>query len=106
MQTSTVVQITPEELELLIQRSVKKILSEIQELTQKPEPDRWFTLDELCDYLPSKPSKMTVYGWVHNGTIPVHKGSKRLLFLKSEIDNWLFKPKHQSSDTPIPTIPS
>jgi predicted DNA-binding transcriptional regulator AlpA len=30
-----------------------------------------------------------VYGWVNAGTIPVHKGGKKLRFLKSEINNWL-----------------
>jgi excisionase family DNA binding protein len=55
----------------------------------QPEPDRWFDLNELCQYIPDKPSKPTVYGWVSAGTIPVHKGGKKLRFLKSEIDNWL-----------------
>jgi excisionase family DNA binding protein len=53
------------------------------------EPDKWFDLTELCDYLPDKPTKPTVYGWVHSGIIPAHKGQKKLRFLKSEIDNWL-----------------
>lgn len=51
--------------------------------------DRWFDLNELCLYHPDKPSKPTVYGWVNAGIIPVHKGGKKLRFLKSEIDNWL-----------------
>ena len=53
------------------------------------ETNRWFDLNELCIYLPDKPTKPTVYGWVNSGTIPVHKGGKKLRFLKSEIDNWL-----------------
>ena len=53
------------------------------------ETDRWFDLSELCIYHPDKPSKPTVYGWVNAGTIPVHKGGKKLRFLKSEIDSWL-----------------
>jgi excisionase family DNA binding protein len=36
-----------------------------------------------------KPSKATVYGWVNAGTIPVHKGGKKLRFLQSEIDHWM-----------------
>ena len=57
-------------------------VSEIRQMllslsNEKPaEPDRWLNLDELCQYHPDKPSKMTVYGWVHNGSIPVHKGGK------------------------------
>jgi excisionase family DNA binding protein len=53
------------------------------------ETERWFDLNELCTYIPDKPSKPTVYGWVNAGSIPVHKGGKKLRFLKSEIDSWL-----------------
>jgi len=56
---------------------------------QPTETDRWFDLNELCHYHPDKPTKPTVYGWVHAGTIPVHKSGKKLRFLKSEIDNFL-----------------
>ncbi len=53
------------------------------------EPERWFDLSELCEYLPDKPVKPTVYGWVHNRVIPCHRRGKKLYFLKSEIDVWL-----------------
>jgi excisionase family DNA binding protein len=66
--------------------------------TDKPaEADRWLNLDELCQYHPDKPSKMTVYGWVQAGSIPVHKGGKKLRFLKSEIDRWLLQGRKQST---------
>jgi predicted DNA-binding transcriptional regulator AlpA len=57
--------------------------------TPPTESDRWFDLPELCDYLPDKPAKATVYGYVSANTIPCHKGAKKLRFLKSEIDTWL-----------------
>ena len=61
-----------------------------EEQRQQPtEIDCWFDLLELCEYIPDKPKPPTVYGWVHNGLIPVHKGTKKLRFLKSEIDNWI-----------------
>jgi predicted DNA-binding transcriptional regulator AlpA len=60
------------------------------------ESDRWLNLTELCDYLPDKPAKPTVYGWVQNRLIPHHKGSKRLRFLKSEIDAWLKLGKNKT----------
>ncbi len=53
------------------------------------EPDRWMDLTELCEYIPDKPQKATVYGWVSKGLIPCNRGQKRLRFLKSEIDEWL-----------------
>jgi excisionase family DNA binding protein len=67
---------------------IKRLLLE-KSNEQTTETDRWFDLNELCIYHPDKPSKPTVYGWVNAGTIPVHKGGKKLRFLKSEIDNWL-----------------
>lgn len=53
------------------------------------ETERWLDLSELCDYLPDKPVKPTVYGWVHQRHIPYHRKGKKLYFLKSEIDTWL-----------------
>jgi excisionase family DNA binding protein len=67
---------------------IKRLLLE-KSNEQTTETDRWLDLNELCIYHPDKPSKPTVYGWVNAGTIPVHKGGKKLRFLKSEIDNWL-----------------
>lgn len=58
--------------------------------------ERWFDLNELCEYHPDKPSKPTVYGWVSAGIVPVHKGGKKLRFLKSEIDNWLLQGRKKT----------
>ena len=67
---------------------IKRLL--LEKSNQQPtETDHWFDLNELCIYHPDKPSKPTVYGWVNAGIIPVHKGGKKLRFLKSEIDNFL-----------------
>ena len=71
---------------------IKKLLLE-KGSEQPPEAERWFDLNELCEYHPDKPAKPTVYGWVSAGKIPVHKGGKKLRFLKSEIDNWLKQGK-------------
>lgn len=67
---------------------IKRLLLE-KSYAEPTETDRWFDLNELCQYHPDKPTKPTVYGWVHAGTIPSHKGGKKLRFLKSEIDCWL-----------------
>jgi hypothetical protein len=67
---------------------IKRILLE-KSNEQQTDKDRWLDLNELCIYHPDKPTKPTVYGWVHSGLIPVHKGGKKLRFLKSEIDNWI-----------------
>lgn len=66
--------------------------------TAKVEPsDRWFNLQELCEYLPGRPAKQTVYGWIGQHAVPYHKKGKKLQFLKSEIDAWLKSDKRKSA---------
>ena len=57
--------------------------------TVEQPTDRWLSIDELCEYLPGKPAKATIYGKVHLREIPHKKFGKRLAFLKSEIDQYL-----------------
>ena len=57
--------------------------------THLEEPDRWFDIDELCAYLPEKPSKPAIYKKVSEKAIPFEKPNKKLIFLKSRIDLWL-----------------
>jgi excisionase family DNA binding protein len=87
-------------------KAFSQLTNEVSEIRQmllaisndKPaEADRWLNLDELCQYHPDKPSKMTVYGWTQAGSIPVHKGGKKLRFLKSEIDRWLLQGRKQTT---------
>ena len=79
-------------------KAVTDLIIEVRELKQiflekanqkQSHSDRWFNLIELCEYIPDKPTKATVYSWVSSGIVPVHKSGKRLRFLKSEIDSWL-----------------
>ncbi len=84
--------LSPIDPETLINSISEKVTANILKAVSNEQPtetDRWFDLNELCQYHPDKPTKPTVYGWVNAGTIPVHKGGKKLRFLKSEIDNWL-----------------
>ncbi len=74
---------------------IKRLLLE-RSNDQSANADRWFDLNELCNYLPDKPAKATAYGWVHAGLIPCHKGAKKLRFLKSEIDEWLKTGKQKT----------
>jgi excisionase family DNA binding protein len=75
-------------------REIKRLL--LERSTDQTETDHWYDLSELCQYHPDKPSKATVYGWVNAGMIPVHKGGKKLRFLKSEIDTWLKQGKKKT----------
>lgn len=89
MQAVTITQITPTELENIIEGSLRKILGSTIQQPKQEQPNQWLNIDDLCQYIPDKPSKATVYGWVHENKIPVHKGGKKLRFLRSEIDTWL-----------------
>lgn len=67
---------------------IEQLLQNIEE--PKPEGDVWFDIKEFCDYHPDKPAIPTAYTWVAKKIVPFHKGnSKKLRFLKSEIDAWL-----------------
>jgi excisionase family DNA binding protein len=78
----------PQALAHLIDKAEK-----IETLLTQPKPlkelDQWLDIAELCNYLPDRPVRQTVYQWVNKSMIPAHKRGKKLLFLKSEIDNWL-----------------
>lgn len=68
---------------------VEAILLEQKNTSPAPDPDRWLDITELSHYLPDHPAVPTIYGYIHRRIIPFHKQSKKLYFLKSEIDNWL-----------------
>jgi hypothetical protein len=78
--------------------AVNQLTQEVSELKRlfllqvkevQPESDKWLDLEGLVQYDPEKRSKATFYGYIHRRSIPFHKRSKKLLFLKSEIDDWL-----------------
>lgn len=81
-------------LEPVVKNWFREVLSEFQQAS--PEQDTWLNLDELCAYLPDKPTKATVYTWVRERRIPYHKHGKRLAFLKSDIDNWIKKGREKT----------
>ena len=54
----------------------------------------WLTLDMLIEYLSNHPAKQTVYGWMAQNAIPHYKTEKFIVFLKSDIDEWLsYRPR-------------
>lgn len=73
-----------------------KVVENIQETVQvisskgtKTDEDAWFSVTQLSQYLPDHPAKQTIYEWASQKLIPYHKKTKRLMFLKSEIDEWI-----------------
>lgn len=89
MQETVFISLPREDLQALIIDCVNVCLNRNPSATAEQPTDRWFSIDELCEYLPGKPAKATIYGKVHLREIPHKKFGKRLAFLKSEIDSWL-----------------
>jgi len=87
-----------DELKAEIRAAIQEVIQQnkVSNSIKPADTERWLNIDELCQYHPDKPSKNTVYSWVHAGTIPVHKGGKRLRFLKSEIDSFLLQGRKQT----------
>jgi len=79
----------PTAVQTLIQKveTIETLLCRQQQPPQ--ETDRWLNLTDLCNYHPDHPAKPTVYTWICQRLIPHHKKGKKLMFLKSEIDDWL-----------------
>jgi hypothetical protein len=73
----------------------RQLLEKNKEL--QSEPDHWFDLNQLVEYDPEERAKSTFYGYTRAKTVPFHKRGKKLLFLKSEIDNWLIEGRKDTS---------
>ena len=76
--------------------SLEDKIDGIYELVQSAKEETWFTVAELCAYLPTHPVEHTIYCWTNRREIPYHKRGKRIMFLKSEIDEWLKGVKGKS----------
>lgn len=93
MQAVTITQITPPELETLIENSIKKVLS-LQPQTQQTEADELLTVQDTAKFLSL--SVATVYGLISKGQLPVMKRSKRCYFSKAELINYLKAGKRKT----------
>lgn len=72
--------------------NIETLLLEFKEkgiIAETGNGNKWLNLDELCEYLPQKPSKATLYAKLAKGDIPAHKKGKKWFFLKDEIDEYL-----------------
>ena len=104
MNNETITPITFEEMP----KAMSLMMQKLNELTNKVDllknnaaskpSDEWMNLKELCAYLPNHPAEQTVYGWTSTHQIPYHKRGKRIMFLKSEIDDWLNGGKVKSQE--------
>ena len=68
---------------------LKDLINTLIHRTPAENADQWMNIDQLRAYHPDRPARSTIYDWVCQNRIPVHKDGKKLRFLRSEIDQWL-----------------
>lgn len=85
---SKVIITSPEELSSLIQSSFEKAVRSYLPKLQSTE-DQLLNIEEAADYL--NLAKQTLYGFTSKNKIPHIKRAKRLLFKKSDLDQWLME---------------
>ena len=86
------------ELEMLIQNSVRKVLLEKIILSPPPQLEIIF-LKDVCELTNLKPQ--TIYGLINKNKIPFNKpsGTKKVWFRRSEILKWFEAGRPASNNT-------
>jgi excisionase family DNA binding protein len=87
MTAITITQITPSELELLIENCVKKAVSTLSNDISRGGEPHLLTIKQAADFLTL--SVPTLYGLVSQLKIPVSKRGKRLYFSRQELSEWI-----------------
>lgn len=87
---------TPEELYQLVEDVLGKVLPGYLPPSDSSSQDQLFNIQEAADYL--NLAKQTIYGFTSRGQIPHIKKAKRLLFRKSELDQWLMEGQRHNVD--------
>lgn len=90
---SEIIITTKEELESCIDRIIKKNLGEHFN-SNKNEGDAYLNVTDAAAFL--NLAKQTLYGFTSQGQIPFIKRAKRLLFKKSDLENWLMEGRCKS----------
>lgn len=83
--------------------ALREEISELKSLilSMKPTPEKeplpeFLSVDQLREYLPSRPARQTVYGLVSAKQIPFHKFNGKLFFSRQEVDAWLATKRHKT----------
>ena len=64
-----------------------EVLNEILDIVKKGCPDEWLTIRQAVNY--TKLSQPTIRRYVRKGKLKASKNTGRLLFKKSDLDQWL-----------------
>lgn len=79
---------SPEELEALIETSVKRVLK-AQSSNNTSNNSEHFTVKQTAAFLDL--AEQTIYGLTSRNEIPHYKRGKKLYFLKTELEKWVFE---------------
>lgn len=84
--------------ELILEKleSIEHQLQQLQEENKAGISDTIMDMNEICSYI--KYQKTSIYGLIQKKKIPYIKAGGRILFRKSEIDNWLDKGRRKTKD--------
>lgn len=94
-----IIQLESEQLDCIIQNAVKKALNDNVPKKTNCDNNLWMNIQDLCQYHPNKPTRATIYSWIHNNQVPFYKdkGNARPRFLKADIDQWLAEGKRKTA---------
>lgn len=95
MEAVTITQITPAELESLIENSIKKVFA-LQSKEPQTQTDEVLTVKDAAKFLSL--SVPTIYGLISKGEIPVMKRSKRCYFSRVELVNYLQQGRKKTNN--------
>jgi excisionase family DNA binding protein len=87
MQAVTITQISPKELEYLIESSLKRLITPQHTDNQLHTKNQLLNISQVAEYLSL--SVPTIYGLVSKSQIPSMKRGKRLYFSLDEITEWV-----------------
>lgn len=84
---------TQDELESLIQTTVRKVISEHSDNAKEPQ-DAILSIEQASQFL--NLAKQTIYGFTSKNEIPFIKRGKKLYFRKSDLESWLLEGKRKT----------
>ena len=91
---SNIIITTPDQLQLLIEQSFRKLFAE-QNLNPKPEQNELLGFDEAAKFLGI--AKQTLYGYTSKRLITfIKRGGKKILFRRSDLNAYLQEGKKPS----------
>jgi len=87
MQTISITEISPPELEILIENTINKVLAKYLSAADNNLQDKILTIQEAGSLIHL--ATPTIYGLVHSGSIPHSKKGRRLYFSEKELLDWI-----------------